>query len=88
MDERQKNLSQYRLQEAEDSLKAARYCLQENLYKDCINRSYYAAFYGVKAVLALGTVDFKRHKDVVAYFNQHYVASSIFSREIGRRLAT
>ena len=42
MDERQKNLSQYRLQEAEDSLKAARYCLQENLYKDCINRSYYA----------------------------------------------
>ena len=88
MDERQKNLSQSRLQEAEDSLKAARYCLQENLYKDCINRSYYAAFYGVKAVLALGTVDFKRHKDVVAYFNQHYVASSIFSREIGRRLAT
>ena len=88
MDERQKNLSQYRLQEAEDSLKAARYCLQENLYKDCINRSYYAAFYGVKAVLALGTVDFKRHKDVVAYFYQHYVASSIFSREIGRRLAT
>ena len=88
MDERQKNLSQYRLQEAEDSLKAARYCLQENLYKDCINRSYYTAFYGVKAVLALGTVDFKRHKDVVAYFNQHYVASSIFSREIGRRLAT
>lgn len=88
MDERQKNLSQYRLQEAEDSLKAARYCLQENLYKDCINRLYYAAFYGVKAVLALGTVDFKRHKDVVAYFNQHYVASSIFSREIGRRLAT
>lgn len=88
MDERQKNLGQYRLQEAEDSLKAARYCLQENLYKDCINRSYYAAFYGVKAVLALGTVDFKRHKDVVAYFNQHYVASSIFSREIGRRLAT
>ena len=88
MDERQKNLSQYRLQEAEDSLKAARYCLQENLYKDCINRSYYAAFYGVKAVRALGTVDFKRHKDVVAYFNQHYVASSIFPREIGRRLAT
>ena len=86
MDERQKNLSQYRLQEAEDSLKAARYCLQENLYKDCINRSYYAAFYGVKAVLALGTVDFKRHKDVVAYFNKEYVATNVFPRELGKRL--
>lgn len=55
-------------------------------YKDSINRSYYSAFYTIKAVLALGTVDFKRHKDVIAYFNQHFVATDIFSRELGRRL--
>lgn len=41
-----------------------------------------------KAVLALGTVDFKRHKDVVAYFNKEFVATEIFPKEIGRRLAT
>lgn len=41
----------------------------------------------MKAVLALEDIDFKRHKDVVAYFNHHYVAVGIFAREIGRTLA-
>lgn len=88
MDERQKDLSIYRIQEAYDSLKVAKHCLNENLYRDSINRSYYAAFYAVKAVLALSTVDFKRHKDVMVYFNKEYVAAGTFPREIGRKLGT
>lgn len=88
MDERQKDLSMYRIQEAYDSLKVAKHCLNENLNRDSINRSYYAAFYAVKAVLALSTVDFKRHKDVMAYFNKEYVATGTFPREIGRKLGT
>ena len=88
MDDRQKDLSRYRLREAQDSLRVAEHCLREELYKYSINRSYYSAFYAVKAVLALGTVDFKRHEDVIAYFNQHYVAAGIFERELGRKLAT
>ena len=82
MDERQKDLSNYRITEADDSLKVAAHCLKEGLYKDSINRSYYAAFYAVKAVLALSTVDFKRHKDVMGYFNKEYVAKEVFPREI------
>lgn len=61
-------------------------CLESQHYKDSINRSYYAAFYAVKAVLALEEVDFKRHKDAVAYFNKTYVATDILSREIGKKL--
>lgn len=83
---RQEELSAYRLQESEDSLKVAKLCLDSGLYKDSINRSYYAAFYAIKAVLALGTIDFKRHKDVMAYFNKTYVATEIFPRELGRRI--
>ena len=86
LDERKKALSNYRIQEAEDSLKVAKFCLNNELYKDSINRSYYAAFYCVKAVLALSSTDFKRHKDVMAHFNKEYVSTSIFSRNLGRRL--
>ncbi|MCM1087592.1 MAG: HEPN domain-containing protein [Muribaculaceae bacterium] len=64
MDDRQIELCKYRIQEAEDSLTVAKNCLKDNFYKDTINRSYYAVFYAVKAILSLGTVDFKRHKDV------------------------
>lgn len=41
MDNRQKELSEYRVQEADNSLKASMNCLNSGLYKDSINRSYY-----------------------------------------------
>lgn len=80
------DLSAYRMQNAKDTLNAASVCLEQKFYKDTINRCYYAAFYAIKAVLALEEVDFKRHKDAVAYFNKTYVATEIFSKEIGKKL--
>lgn len=86
MSDKQADLSKYRMQNAIETLQAAKLCLNQKFYKDAINRCYYAAFYAIKAVLALEKIDFKRHKDVVAYFNKAYVASDIFPREIGRKL--
>lgn len=80
-------LSKYRFSFAEETYKSAKMCFDNGFYRDCINRSYYAVFYGVRAVLALKSVDFKRHKDVVAYFNKEFVATEEFPREMGRRLA-
>lgn len=57
-------LSKYRYSSAEETYKNAKMCLDNGFYRDCINRSYYAVFYSMKAVLALSSVDFKRHKDV------------------------
>ena len=86
MADRGKDLSSYRLKQAEDTLKIAEYSLKEHIYKDAVNRSYYVAFYATKAVLALGTVDFRRHKDVMAYFNKEYVAAGIFPKALGKKL--
>lgn len=79
MDDRQRDLSNYRITEADDSLKVAEHCLKEGWYKDSINRSYYAAFYAVKAVLALSTVDFKRHKCVVLLYR---ILHAVFSNRV------
>ena len=86
MNDRQKELSNYRLQQAEESLTVAKTCLEGEFYKDSINRSYYSVFYAIKAVLALGSVDFKRHKDVVSYFNKEYVATEKFPKTLGRKI--
>ena len=86
MDDRKKDLSKYRLEQSAETMKAANTCFTGNLYRDTLNRSYNAAFYAVKAVLALDGVDFKPHKYAVAYFNQHYVKDEKFEREIGRKL--
>ena len=87
MTEKQKDLCVYRVNQAEETVQSAKLCKENHFYKDAINRAYYAAFYAIKAVLAVEGVDFKRHKDVVAYFNQHYVATEVFSKESGRSLA-
>lgn len=31
-------------------------------------------------------IDFKRHKDVIAYFNKNYVNTEIFPRILGRKI--
>ena len=80
------DLSRYRLSLAKETLTNAKLCLDNQFYRDCINRSYYVAFYAVKAVLAIENVDFKRHKDAIAYFNKTYVATEIFPKELGKRL--
>ncbi len=85
-DDRKAALCQYRMQNARESLEVAEDCCTKGYYKDSINRSYYAAFYSVKAVLAIEGKDFKRHKDVVAYFNHTYVAQGHIPREIGKKL--
>lgn len=86
MSEKKVDLCIYRMRSAIETLGVSALCLESQHYKDSINRSYYAAFYAVKAVLALEEVDFKRHKDAVAYFNKTYVATDIFTREIGKKL--
>ena len=86
MDERRRDLCQYRIEQARESLKASKIMLDNKMVKDSINRSYYSAFYAMKAVLAIEEKDFKRHKDVVAYFNLKYVATEIFPRELGKKI--
>ena len=80
-------LSKYRYSLAKQTYNNAKMCFDNGFYRDCINRSYYAVFYAIRAVLALESIDFKRHKDVVAYFNKAFVATGIFPGEMGRRLA-
>lgn len=86
MDDKKKDLCLYRLENARETLGVAKLCYDYGHYKDTVNRCYYAAFYAVKAVLALAEIDFKRHKDVVSYFNKNYVAKDIFPRDLGKKL--
>ena len=64
---------------------------RELLYKEnkllaANNRAYYSIFYAIRAVLAMEKIDFKRHKDVLAYFNKNYIKTEIFPRQIGRKI--
>ena len=82
-----KDLSQYRIHLAWETLDTAKMCYEHEKYRDANNRTYYAVFYAIRSVLALEGIDFKRHKDVLAYFNKTYVATWKMPRQIGRRIS-
>lgn len=82
-----KELANHRLEQAREDLIACKALYDLKLYKSSNNRAYYSIFHSVKAVFALEPADFKRHKDVIAYFNKNYVHTEIFPKSMGRRIA-
>ena len=82
-----KELATYRLNRAFETLEVAKTLLVNGKYKDANNRSYYAVFYGIKAVYALEGRDFKKHKTLLTSFNKEYVSTQIFPREFGKRIS-
>lgn len=76
----------YRLERAKEEYETANLLFRENKLLAANNRAYYSIFYAIRAILAMEKIDFKRHKDVLAYFNKNYVKTEIFPRQMGRRI--
>lgn len=82
------NFSRYRLNKAKETLETAEMIFKDGKdFTSANNRAYYAIFYAIRAVLAIKEIDFKRHKDVLAYFNKEYINKEIFPKMIGRKIA-
>lgn len=80
--------AKYRLNKAKETLETAKMIFNEGKdFTSANNRAYYAIFYAIRAVLAIDEIDFKRHKDVLAYFNKEYVNKEKFPKMIGRKIS-
>ena len=78
------DLAMYRLNRAEEDLETAEENLKAGKYRASVNRSYYAVFHALRAVTVLDQFDSGKHSGIIAYFNQHYVKTGIFDREISK----
>ena len=79
--------AKYRLERAKEDLSDAEYNYKDSRYLNANNRAYYSIFHAIRAILALERIDFKRHKDVLAYFNQYYVNTEKFPKIMGKKIA-
>ena len=78
------DLSKYRFETARSNLNAAKLMLDSHDYKSSINRSYYSIFHALRAVLALDCFDSSKHSGVIACFNERYVKTGVFCKEISK----
>ena len=81
-------LLKYRFDRAVETLEVAKELYASGKFRDSNNRSYYAAFYAIKAIYTIRGLDVKKHKTLLANFNKEQVATEIFPREIGRKIST
>lgn len=79
-----KALSNARLQNSEECLLAAKQLCELGNYKSAANRSYYAIFHAMRAVLAFDEIDMKHHSGIISEFRRLYIKTGIFSAELSK----
>lgn len=79
-------LVRYRLGQADEALRAARILLREDSLRASVNRSYYAMFYGVLALLAVRKEETSKHSGVIALFDRLYVHTNVFPQDFSKWL--
>jgi len=84
IDEQLRHLSDYRLEKADNLLLQAQLLLDNHQYDGSINRSYYAIFNAVRAILALSRLDSRSHRGVISYFDRYFVKTGIFEKRASR----
>ena len=63
------NLAKYRIDKAKDCVKASKLLLEENMYADSANRSYYAIFHVMRAANIIKGFDSSKHSGVIAFLS-------------------
>ncbi len=78
------DLSNHRLNKAKEALRQAEVLFSTAGYDGSVNRSYYAIFNAIRALLALMRLDSRRHSGVISFFDRYYVKTGIFEKELSR----
>ncbi len=76
-------LIQYRLKEADDSIREAEVLLKEGMSTRAVmNRLYYAMFYAVLALLQEKQVGTSKHAGAISIFDKEFIKSGVFDKEL------
>ncbi len=86
--EEKQALVKYRLDRANESIKAAQLLFENRLFIPAMNRVYYSMFYSVQALLVLNEKAFSKHGQVKGYFNKEFIKSGVFPKEFGKLFNT
>ena len=79
-----KDLCTYRIEKARADLKASRVLLDQDLFSQSLNRSYYAIFHITRALTALDGFETRKHTGLIGYFNREYIAGGIFDKKYSK----
>jgi uncharacterized protein (UPF0332 family) len=77
-----RKLVRFRLDQADAAVRAAQVLLDQHLSRDAVNRSYYAMFYAVLALLVTKQIGTSKHQGAISVFDREFVRTGVFNREL------
>ena len=77
-----RRLIQFRLDQADEAVRAARLLFDQHFLRDVVNRSYYGMFYAVLALLLTQQLGTSKHSGAISLFDREFVRPGIFTREL------
>jgi uncharacterized protein (UPF0332 family) len=77
-----RKLVRFRLDQADAAVRAARVLLDQHLSRDAVNRSYYAMFYAVLALLVTKQIGTSKHQGAISVFDREFARTGVFNREL------
>ena len=75
-------LVRYRMEQAHDAIRASKALIDQGLPRDSVNRSYYAMFYGVLALLATKGLGTSKHSGAISLFDREFVKTGLLSKDL------
>lgn len=81
-----KDLVKYRMEQAKETIIESEILQEKSSYRGSLNRSYYAMFYAVLALLAVKKLGTSKHSGALSLFDKEFVKAGIFPKELSKNL--
>lgn len=82
MDEYFKDYARYEFRKAEQARRAAHNNFALNDFDTTVNRAYYAMFHIMTAAMALKSLQYSRHNNLIRAFRKEYIATGKLKKEL------
>ena len=77
-------LSKIRLAKAKGCLEDSKLLMKNDSFRSSANRSYYAVFHGMRAVLVFAEYDSKKHSGIISEFRRLYIKTEVFGEDVSK----
>lgn len=82
-DQSRKDLIDYRLSRAIETLEEAEYNAKGGYYNAAVNRLYYACYYAASALMLNARLDVSTHKGILNQLGFHFIKTGILEQRFG-----
>lgn len=88
MQENKALIPKLEIEKAKNALDEAKILFDAEKYYGAANRSYYAAFHAMSAILIYDGYQLKKHSGVIAKFRELYIKTGIFDKAMSEQITS